>query len=72
MALIYVITVHSQQTLVTRPILQTAGVRVRLRSRWVCWNILLHQRGLTYVCACANTWPVYGCGFTYLGYAQKL
>ena len=24
------------------------------------------------MCAYANTWPVYGCGFTYLGYPQKL
>ena len=49
---------------------QTAGVR----SRWLCWSILLHQRCLTCTCACAyaNTWPVYKCGFTYLGYPRKL
>jgi len=37
-----------------------------------CWSILLHQRRLTFACAYAITWPVYGCGFTYLGYPQKL
>ena len=30
---------------------QTAGVRVRLRSRWLCWSILLHRRCLTCMCA---------------------
>jgi len=48
---------------------QTAGVRVRSRSRW---SILLHQRRLMCACTYANTWPVYGCGFTYLSYPRKL
>ena len=47
---------------------QTAGVRVRSRSRWLCWSILLHQRCLMCVCAYANTWPIYGCD---LGYPWK-
>ena len=34
--------------------------------------ILLHRRRFICTCTYANTWPVYGCDFTYLGYPQKL
>jgi len=39
---------------------QTAGVRVSLRSGWLCWSVLLRRR---------RTFP---CCFTYLGYPRKL
>ena len=56
-------------TTFSHDILQTAGVRVRSRLRWLCWSILLHRRRLMCMCTYANTWPVYGCD---LGHPWKL